>query len=128
MKEYKQSKTLLILKIIMAIFSMIPLITIPFSIIYLIVVILKYNTTKLNLKEHDLSYTYGILSTTNTDLKFRDIQTISIKKTLIGRMFHYGNIILITGSDTGNIYFQGIDNPEIIKQEINAQIRLVTTS
>jgi len=61
----------------------------------------------------------GILRRKTYDFGLKNIESIDVKQTILGRIFGYGDIV-ITGSGASNLLIPAIKSPEEFKKQLNS--------
>lgn len=82
---------------------------------FMIIAILSWANNTYFLTEKHLVQREGLLNIRENIYDFNNIRSISVNQNLIGKIFHYGDIILKTsasGGYQGDISLVGISNPE----------------
>jgi len=60
----------------------------------------------------------GIISRKTYDFGLKNIESIDVKQSILGRIFGYGDIV-ITGSGASNLIIPALKNPEEFKKQLN---------
>ena len=68
--------------------------------------------TTYHLKEDNIMEVKGILSKKRTAIPYSSISNIVMKKSVIGRIFGYGNVLVNSFSGQNRIILRGIKHPE----------------
>ena len=68
--------------------------------------------TTYHLKEDNVMEVKGILSKKRTAIPYSSISNIGMKKSVIGRIFGYGNVLINSFSGENKITLRGIKHPE----------------
>lgn len=82
--------------------------------------ILAYISNKFMITKNSVILKRGILSSDTVEIPFTKINSITIKQGPLGKMFGYGDILIMTGNDVSGIPFKGIANPEQVKAKIQS--------
>ena len=115
MKRYRKSiKPLIPILLIELLLSWF-LIGLPF----LVLTLWRYFGKELVLGETGVVIRSGVIIVQETEVKYSKVNSISITRGMIPNV---GTIILLTGNDVVGVSFGPVDNPEILKQEIDARI------
>jgi len=61
----------------------------------------------------------GILRRKTYDFGLKNIESIDVKQTILGRIFGYGDIV-ITGSGASNLLIPALKSPEEFKKQLNS--------
>lgn len=119
MSTYKQALPYLLPKLIVPGLLSFIIIGIPF----LIATILEFFTTEVTLDERSVTLKKGILSVHKTEVLYSKINSITIHQDLFGKIFKYGDVIIMAGNDVSGIPLKGIDHPENLKKEVYSKIQ-----
>ena len=82
---------------------------------------LQFVTTEYAITEKKLIEKRGIIRVVYYEMKLDKVENITISQTFFGRLCDYGNLC-IQGANFNNIYFEYVDDPNSVKQQINALI------
>lgn len=96
---------------IVSIIIFILLITIIQNII-LIYIILSWSNNYYEFQENEIAHYSGILTKTKKSYLYQDIQSITVKKSILGRLFNYGSITLFIPTQIKDIYFNEVPDPK----------------
>jgi uncharacterized membrane protein YdbT with pleckstrin-like domain len=92
--------------------------------VYLIFVIIDYNTTEIVVTNKRISRKKGFISRYSLDIKLNMIETVRLSQRVLGRIFNYGHVYF-TGVGAMTQKFHGIYDPlelrNIIIKEINIE-------
>ncbi len=80
--------------------------------------ILDYLRRTLTITKNGLILKKGILTMHITEMPYSKINSVSVRRGLLGNIFGYGDIIILAGNDTGGIPFKGVEDPEGLKANI----------
>lgn len=111
---YRQSSVKLVINIIIdtiLMFIFIGWILLPIH-------ILDYLRRTLTITKNGLILKKGILTMHITEMPYSKINSVSVRRGLLGNIFGYGDIIILAGNDTGGIPFKGVEDPEGLKANI----------
>lgn len=81
--------------------------------------ILEYFNTQIQLTTKTVILKKGIFTSNVTEVPYSKVNSISVRKGVLGSMFGYGDLVILTGNDVAGIVFKGIENPDQIKMAIN---------
>lgn len=113
-KTYKMSTARLLLYILFASFF------IPFfgiGIVFIFFIIVGYLRLYLTITQRGIFMRAGIINVRTIEIPFDKVNTLSVKRGLLGNMFGYGDIQFLTGNDV-IATFPGVSNPEALRDEI----------
>lgn len=119
MKTYRTSRTMFMLAMTVDLLLLCP--TFGIWIIFMIRHILTYMNQSLIIGQQGLVLKTGILRVQTHDIRYSKINSITVSKGMMGRMFGYGTITIFTGNDVSGIKFKNVDNPDQIKREIDSK-------
>ncbi len=143
MSEYRPSKSLLVLKLVLDVLITLALVwfawwvsgqihQIPQTIAMLvaaavgIVIIfwhwLRYRHTFVAVAANTVEYQTGIFNKDGDDIPYGRINNVKMHRSMLGRMLGYGTIMIYSGNDVEAIRFPHIHNPKGLKEEINAHL------
>lgn len=114
MEVIREAKNYMLIRLALYGFLSLMLIGIPF----LIKALLEYFSNKLRIEKHSIILEKGIISKSTIDIPYNKINSIQVRQGIIGRMLHYGDVVILTGNDIAGQVFEGIDNPQQIKMRI----------
>lgn len=128
MYHYRQSSSRLILTLVIcAVLSGIlwpspagVLIIVPLA-LFAVIQLIAFFSQDITITSNEVTLKTGVITQKTTEIPLKKINTVAIKRGLLGRMFNYGNIVIFTGNDKSGIKFVGIDKPEAIKRKLKAQ-------
>ena len=63
----------------------------------------------------------GLISRSTDELQLKKIEGCDVKQGIIERMLGYGSVVL-SGTGSQKVVFEGVDNPLIIKKLIDSKI------
>jgi len=89
----------------------------------LIVAILVYLTTEFALTNRRIIAKTGILNQRSQEIVTNKIESISVNRSIVGRIFNYGNIIVVGSGGTKQI-FKNIAKPMELRHRINYEVTL----
>ena len=112
---YRQSIFFLVSKLIIDVLLMAVLIGFVTAIKHL----LEYFKVQIELTDKTVILKMGILTSNVTEVPYSKINSISVRKGIVGSMLGYGDIVILTGNDVSGIVFKGIENPDQLKMAIN---------
>lgn len=112
---YRQSMSFLVSKLLIDGLLMMVLI----GFITAIKHILEYYRVQIELTDKTVILKMGILTTNVTEVPYSKINSISVRKGIVGSMLGYGDIVILTGNDVSGIVFKGIENPDQLKAALN---------
>lgn len=118
--EFKPSKTVFIVQMIFGVLMLCP--TFGLWIFVMIPQILSYLNQSLHVNEGGLIMRTGILNVTTQDIKYSKINSITVRKSLLGRFLNYGTLVIFTGNDLGGIAFKNLDEPYKVKSILDNKI------
>jgi uncharacterized membrane protein YdbT with pleckstrin-like domain len=84
----------------------------------LIADIIRFFSWKLTATPLTLVLEIGLFSKKTTEIHYSHINAIHIKQTILGRLFHEGDIIVTTGNDISLDTFIGIEEPHHLQDII----------
>jgi uncharacterized membrane protein YdbT with pleckstrin-like domain len=113
-KVYTHSKTLFIYHIALDVILSFVLV----GIILLIVDILRYTTNKLILTNTGVILKTGLFGNNSIEIPRDKINSISVKKGLLGSIFGVGDIYILTGNDVEGECFSQVDHPDQVRSEL----------
>lgn len=109
-------------KVLKAAFSIVSAALIIFSVIPLLVAVLRLACTQLSLTNKRVIGKTGITQVRKTDIKIEDVLNISVSSTLWGRIFKFDTIEIKGKADVLSVTYKGISNAEDIKNAINSML------
>lgn len=118
MKTYKQSTKVFVLKLIVDAFFCLILI----GFITFIYHVLEYLNQSITIGPKSVVLKKGILNIKTLDIRYNKINSINVDRGLLGRILGYGTILIFTGNDVSGIAFKNVDEPEMLKMEIDKMI------
>lgn len=84
-------------------------------------IVLKWMSTIYILQEKQLVMRFGIFNATEKMYDLRNIRNVSINQNILGKLFNYGDLVIITSASGGyqeKIYLSGITNPKKYKHHL----------
>lgn len=72
---------------------------------------LSVNNNSINMKS-------GFFIVNETEIPFSKINSITTQKGILGNMFGYGTLIIMTGNDIRGQRFASLEDPEKVKNEL----------
>ncbi|MBZ0265292.1 PH domain-containing protein [bacterium] len=100
----------------------------PISILALIVAILfclkayiDYSTSEFGLTNRRVIMKTGLIRRQTIEFILRNVDSISVKQTILGRLLDYGDITVL-GSGISNTTFSHIGKPIVFRNHINEQV------
>ena len=93
------------------------------GLLILLVWFLKCKSTKLVIENNEILWEQGLLSKKRTELHTSKVRTVTVKQSLMQRMFGTGDIELYTAGDSPEVVLAGMPQPmelrSIIKKGMN---------
>ncbi len=86
--------------------------------------VLKFLKNSLTVSEKGILLTKGVLSTTTIEIPFSKINSVTVRRGVLGKLLGYGDILILAGNDMQGVPFAGVDNPEGLKSEIMNKVHL----
>lgn len=86
--------------------------------------ILEFIKKSLALSDRGINLTKGVLSTTTIEIPYTKINSVTVHRGVLGKIFGYGDIVILAGNDSQGIPFVGVDNPEKLRSEIMSKVGL----
>lgn len=83
--------------------------------------ILRLARTELALTDRRIIGTTGVGGRKNLVLLFKDVESVTVRRGLLGWMFDYGSVI-VTGKGGNSVHFRGILWPLVFQQEADEAI------
>ena len=80
--------------------------------------LIQYYTNYLKLSSQGVILKKGWLSIKTIEIPLAKINSISINQSIFGRIFGYGDVIILSGNDISGQVFNYAEKPETIKAEI----------
>ncbi len=81
-----------------------------------------YFGRKLVLHEDGVLFKKGLIITNSKEVPYGNINIVSVKQGVFGKMFNFGDLIVSTGGDNPDIYFKDLHDPMRFKEFINKEI------
>lgn len=81
----------------------------------------QYITTEFAVTDRRVIAKTGGLRQTAVELQLKQIESVSVKQSILGRVLNYGSII-VTGSGGTSGKFPMISNPMELRKQVNMQI------
>ncbi len=98
-----------------------------FPLVSLIGKILGWYNHKFVVTTRRVIEVWGVFSKNVTDSSLEKVNDVNMEQSVLGRMFNYGDIKVITGSDIGVDTYEMIDHPlEFKRAMLNAKQNLVS--
>lgn len=94
------------------------LIYILIGIFFLIKHLIHYLTSHLQLTDNSVILKTGWLNVKTIEIPYAKVNSVSTRVNIIGKIFGYGDIVILSGNDISGQVFENIDQPEAVKQEI----------
>lgn len=113
-KEYRQSVVKLAVSLLIDLLLI--LIFIGFFLIPMHVI--EYLRNSITITPKGVLMKKGILTSTDVEIPFQKINTVTVKRGVLGKIFGYGDIYIFAGNDIHGIPFKGLEAPEKLKAEI----------
>lgn len=79
--------------------------------ILLIIIALNWSRNYYEFRTKDIAQYKGILTNTKQSYEYRDIQSISVHQSILGRMFNYGSVTLYIPTLGHDVHFNEVSNP-----------------
>ena len=92
-----------------------------FFVIWALYDFLKLYTTEMVITNKRVICRKGVISVKTEELKNTKVESIEIKKSILGRIFGYATI-WFSGTGTSKVKFEAIDDPWAIKSRIESVI------
>ena len=93
------------------------------GLLILLVWFLKCKSTKLVIENNEILWEQGLLSKKRTELHTSKVRTVTVKQSLMQRLFGTGDIELYTAGDSPEVVLAGMPQPmelrSIIKKGMN---------
>ena len=89
------------------------------GVIFLVIALWQYlsaKATKIGITSQRLIAKKGVIFTDAIDINLKQLESISIKQGLLGRMFGYGTLI-VTGSGTSCVKLHYIEAPQALRKK-----------
>ena len=80
-----------------------------------------YYTSEFALTTKKVLAKSGLISRSTDELQLKKIEGVDVKQGIIERMFGYGSVVL-SGTGSQKVVFEGVDNPLGIKKLIDSKI------
>ena len=108
--------------VLMALLLRVPfrIIATPLLAILLIAQIVAYFSNRLILDKNRVTLKVGILRERITEMPFDKINSVAVKRSIIGRIMDFGNIVIYTGNDVSGIALRSIDKPNEVKKQLRS--------
>lgn len=108
--------------LILSIFWGVVLLWVPTLIIFL-----RYLKTEFVVTDKRLLVKKGIISVTADETTLDKVQNISLRQTILGRIFGYGTILIQTGATFGRDRISYVKNPKELRDTIGRQAEIYRT-
>lgn len=76
---------------------------------------------RLEIHEHELVWTHGLLSKEYTEINMASVRTVRIEQSLFQRIVGAGNLEIFTAGDAPELTIRGLPRPQEIRQHIKRQ-------
>lgn len=80
--------------------------------------IIEYLRNSITITPKGVLMKRGILTSTDIEIPFQKINTVTVKRGVFGKIFGYGDVYIFAGNDIQGIPFKGLETPEKLKAEI----------
>lgn len=80
-----------------------------------------YYTSEFALTTKKVLAKTGLISRSTDELQLKKIEGVDVKQGIIERLFGYGSVVL-SGTGSQKVVFDGVDNPLTIKKLIDSKI------
>lgn len=80
--------------------------------VILIYIILSWSNYYYEFQENEIAHYSGILTKTKKSYRYQDIQSVTVKKSILGRLFNYGSITLFIPTQIKDIHFNEVSDPK----------------
>ncbi|MCS7315531.1 MAG: PH domain-containing protein [Bryobacterales bacterium] len=84
---------------------------------------IRRRMTKLIIEEDRLRLEEGLLSKTTRTLQLSKIQDITVRQTLVQRLWRLGDLSLETAADSGGLLIRNLDEPQALADQIMDLVR-----
>ena len=126
-KIYKMAKKALYLYLIFDLILFFGLIWVPF-VSFLVIILAAFELTvyyysALIISSTGVTVKQGWLIKHSVDVPFEQINSVSVEKGIIGNMFGFGDILIMTGNDVVVQKFHYVLDPDSIKNEIMQHVK-----
>ena len=104
---------------VFAVLLILPVVTIPVSLILVLYAILDQKTKVFSLTTRKVMMQSGIISRKTSEVGMRDIRSINMSQGILERIFGLGTV-QISSAGTGGIEveFKGIKNPATVRDQV----------
>lgn len=116
-KIYKQSKAHLTIRL----FVDLILCTILVGFVTGLMHIIGYLRNTITLAESSVILKKGLLSINTVEIPYSKINSVTVKRGILGSIFGYGNIAILAGNDLEGEVFKGLQSPEQLRTELLAK-------
>lgn len=76
---------------------------------------------RLEIHEHELVWTHGLLSKEYTEINMASVRTVRIEQSLFQRIAGAGDLEIFTAGDAPELTIRGLPRPQEIRQHIKRQ-------
>jgi len=118
-KEYRQS----VVKLAVSLFIDFLLMSIVIGFLLFPIHIIEYLRNFITITPKGVLMKKGILTSTDIEIPFQKINTVTVRRGVLGKIFGYGDIYIFAGNDIHGIPFKGLEAPEKLKAEILSYIK-----
>jgi len=80
-----------------------------------------YYTTEFALTNKKVLAKSGLISRSTDELQLKKIEGVDVKQGIVERMLGYGSVVL-SGTGSQKVVFEGVDNPLQVKKLIDSRI------
>lgn len=80
--------------------------------------LIEYFKEYLTINDKSVILNKGLIITHEIEVPFNKINSVSVRKGILGGILGYGNIVIFTGNDSSGIVFSAVDNPQEIKTRL----------
>lgn len=77
---------------------------------------------RLEIHEHELVWTHGLLSKEYTEINMASVRTVRIEQSLFQRILGAGDLEIFTAGDAPELTIRGLPRPQEIRQHIKRQV------
>jgi uncharacterized membrane protein YdbT with pleckstrin-like domain len=92
------------------------------GLVWMVKDIFAYFGRKIVLHEDGVQFTEGLIVTHSKEVPYSNINVVSVKQGVFGKIFNYGDLIVSTGGDAPDILFKNLHDPMRFKEFINKEI------
>lgn len=96
------------------------------GVVGIVLVALAYSSWNLTITTQRVIAQTGILSRTSREIMLRQVESVSVRQGLLGRLVGYGNVVVVGAGGTP-IKVIAVSGPRLVQEKIQAALRALAT-